>query len=1483
MNNEIKSRTTASGRPGKYRAEPLRADYRLCIGIDIGSTSSDFIVLDETGGIVISDYERTKGRPIETARAQLNRMFRQINPSEVTLAAVTGSAGRLFAKLLDVPFVNEVPAQAAAVCHLYPNLQQATIIEMGGQDSKLIFLTAEKNKGRVRDFELNTVCAAGTGSFLDQQAQRLGIDIEDQFGQLAMQSETVPRMAGRCSVFAKSDMIHLQQQATPTHDIIAGLCLALARNLKSNLGCGREFVKPIVFTGGVAANIGVVRALEQVLELGRDCLVVPKEHFFTGAIGAVLIAKNRMSDGCTNNKIALEKIDNYLAKHGATLEKAPRRQALAEPTMPPPRSRVYEHLLDATCGESTNGQSSGKTGLIEAYLGVDVGSISTNVAVIDEKRRVLAKAYLMTAGRPLEAIKQGLDMVAGKVAGKVKILAAATTGSGRYLTGDFIGADLVINEITAQAAGTAIVNPGVDTIFEIGGQDSKYISLENGVVVDFEMNHACAAGTGSFLEEQAQRLNINIDKEFARLAFESDAPVKLGERCTVFMESDLLSYQQQGAETKDLVAGLSYSIVANYLNRVVGRRKIGQNICFQGGTAFNKAVWSAFEQVTGKPIMVPDHHEVTGAIGAASIAAEYMKNLAAQQGAKPESKFRGFENLISTKYTVDSFTCEHCPNNCEIKKVQLPSAQPLYYGSRCDRYNLKKKSAKSKGFDAFEYRTQKLLEFSALNCAQNQINGDAKLKKRSKRDTTIGIPMSLVTWQLLPLFSQFFKAFGFDLVLSRQTDKQTIRDGVESVTAQPCFPVKVAYGHIAELIKKKVDYIFLPSIVSMTAAFPQNRRNQLCPYIQSFPYQIKTAFADKLGPTKILTSPVRLGEGQKLLRKSFYRLGAELGLSKTAVLKAIKKAFAAQRGFEQALKKKGAEILSALGPDQKLFVLVSRPYNGCDDGVNLQLPKKLTDLGVRTIPMDMLDLESAPLTDESLHRGIYWSYGQKILRAAEIIKKDPRLFAIYLSNFSCGPDSFLMTFFKDIMAAEPQKPCLQLEIDEHSADAGVITRLEAFLESLKNYKSGRLEKTPALKTALPKTHRPSRRKLYIPYMSDAAYAVAACFRRYGQPAEVMPLADEETLLCGRQFTTGKECLPCAITTGDMLKVIRSNDPDKVAFFMPGSSGPCRFGMYNCLHKLILKYTGAPDVPILSPNQDAGFYREFAQTIGGSTTTLMKDMWTATVGVDLLAKVILKLRPFAKDPRLAQAVYDHCVRRWIDAIQRAEKLSRLTKLMAALAADLAAVELNENIKKPKVGIVGEIYVRSHPFANMNIIARLEALGAACQLASLAEWVYYTNFTRSGLAWRRTDLRDFLTNITQNYLQHRIEKTLAKPLEEKFGPLAEEPIKHVIKLARPYLHPTFEGEAILSIGKTIEYYHHGVGGVVNVMPFSCMPSTVVNTQTMRVSADCDNMPILNLSFDGQEDSTLTTRLEAFVEQIAARQSALTTASDLLAARA
>ncbi|HMK65088.1 MAG TPA: acyl-CoA dehydratase activase, partial [Thermodesulfobacteriota bacterium] len=594
----------------------------LHLGMDIGSVSTNTVLLDEKGEVVKEDYRRTKGQPLETALGVFTEFLEEIPKDQLRSMAMTGTAGKKVADLLKVPFINEIIAQARAIEQYHPSVR--TIIEMGGEDSKLILLSAEPG-GRlvIQDFAMNTLCAAGTGSFLDQQAHRLGLTIEE-FSRLALKSETPPRIAGRCTVFAKTDMIHLQQEATPDYDIIAGLCFAVARNLKSNIAKGKSILRPVSFQGGVAANLGVRRAFAEVLELKEGDLIIPEHFFSMGAIGASLIVQEDPQAAFVF--AGLDPLKDYLENQ--TIE-ARRLEPL--------------FLRENYKQPFSLGAVPDQEGKIEAYLGVDVGSISTNVVVIDKDMRVLSKQYLMTAGRPLEAIRQGLAAAGKEVGDRVIIRGAGTTGSGRYLTGDFIGADVVRNEITAQATAAAAIDPEVDTIFEIGGQDSKYISLENGAIVDFMMNKVCAAGTGSFLEEQAEKLGISIREEFGALALDSQCPVRLGERCTVFMESDLVHHQQQGLDKQDLVSGLSYSIVENYLNKVVEDRRIGNRIFYQGATASNKGIVAAFEKVVGRPITVPEHNDVTGAIGVAILALR-EKNW-------EESRFKGFD-LAQSEYQI---------------------------------------------------------------------------------------------------------------------------------------------------------------------------------------------------------------------------------------------------------------------------------------------------------------------------------------------------------------------------------------------------------------------------------------------------------------------------------------------------------------------------------------------------------------------------------------------------------------------------------------------------------------------------------------------------------------------------------------------------------------------------------------------------------------------------------------------------------------
>jgi len=1395
----------------------MNAAGEYYLGIDVGSVSINTVVMNKNGDILEEHYTRAHGQPLSTAYGVLQEVLSNIPSSKIGGISLTGSGGKLLAELLDARFENEIIAQSKSIEHLYPQVK--TIIEIGGEDSKLIELEFDEQSQKIKisDFTMNSICAAGTGSFLDQQAHRLGLTVEE-FGRLALQSKNPPRIAGRCSVFAKTDMIHLQQVATPDYDIVAGLCRAVARNFKSTLGRGKSFAKPVSFQGGVAANLGMRKAFREVLSLSESELIIPQRFASMGAIGAVLLYLEDSSRAMQFQ--GLQKLEVYMASSSRKKTKG------LEPLAFTDRSNDGNH--------STPHVGSTLKRKTRAYLGVDVGSISTNVVIIDDQNRVLSKRYLMTAGRPLEAIKRGLREVGEEVENTVQVASVGTTGSGRYLTGDFIGADVIKNEITAQATAASVIDSRVDTIFEIGGQDSKYISLSNGTIIDFEMNKVCAAGTGSFLEEQAEKLGISIKKEFSNLALNAPCPVSLGERCTVFMESDLVHHQQMGADKADLIAGLSYSIALNYLNKVVGDRRIGNTIFFQGGTAFNLGVVAAFEKILNKKITVPPHHDVTGAIGAAILARE--------ENTTGKSAFKGFD-LSKRNYDLVSFECKKCPNRCEIKRLRIKGERPLLYGSRCERFEVKRKKKQQKRpLDLFAERDRLLHQALDENTASSP---DAP---------TIGIPRCLYFHELLPFFSSFLGKLGYQVILSDKTHKEIIHNGVEHVVSETCFPVKVAHGHILNLIEKGVQILFFPSIIEMTKIHPDINRSQVCPYVQALPYTLRSAFDFEKEGVELLSPVLYLGQGKQKVAKALHSLGKRLGKKTTVINHALEAAFKAQNDFYKSIQESGQAVLEQLAEEEVALVIVSRPYNGCDAGINLNLPRKINDLGIVSLPMDYLPLEKSGNVSE--WQKMYWKYGQRILAATHFIKSNPSLHALYLTNFGCGPDSFISHFFKDNMK---DTPYLTIEVDEHSSDVGIITRLEAFLDSLKNTRRKPL-KSSKTKTASSQTTPDRMRTIYIPNMSDHSYAVAAAFEACGLPASVLPESDEETLRWGRKLTSGKECYPCILTTGDIIKMTQSPefDPDRSAFFMVSGGGPCRFGQYNRFHRLVLDEMGFPQVPLLTPNQDAGLYKEMGDIGKGFS----KIAWRGVVSVDLLQKRLREIRPYEKNPGESEALYKKYLDKVFQALRRQEGTSTLLK---EAHSDFNRIALNGMERKPVIGIVGEIYIRSNRFGNEDLVGNIERLGCEVWLPPFTEWLFYTNYTTRRRSLRQGDYRDFISQFLTNELQKASEEKLSKIFHNSFKVPSEPHTEELIEKASPYLHPSFEGEAILSIGKAIDYVTKGAAGLINTMPFTCMPGTIVNALLKRCRENYNNIPLLNLAYDGQKDSNTKTRLEAFVYQV------------------
>ncbi|MGB7055297.1 MAG: acyl-CoA dehydratase activase [bacterium] len=1339
-------------------------------GIDIGSVSLKLAAF-ESKKLVRTLYIKHQGRPYNL----LLDILKQLSVDRLVL---TGQLVKPLTDILGALRINEVEATATGVVHFFPSVR--SIIEIGGEDSKLINI-----KNGIRDFASNTICAAGTGIFLDQQARRLCYDIEE-LGSVALQAENPARIAGRCSVFAKSDMIHLQQIGTKPDDLIAGLCLALARNFKSVIAKGKNIETPVAFVGGVAANRGMVKAFREILDIAPDGLIVPEHHNCIGAIGAVLAARETDPESTYRGH---EKLEKWLA-----LPKIVKR-------LPPldGKERLRPSIGARMPAKKTRG-----------YLGVDVGSISTNLVLIDERGDVLGRKYLWTRGRPIEVVLAGLAELKDEMGDKIEIAGAGTTGSGRYLIGEFIGADIIKNEITAQARATIQVDKEVDTIFEIGGQDSKFISLQNGTIIDFEMNKVCAAGTGSFLEEQAQILGVELN-DFGDLALNAKSPINLGERCTVFINSEVIHHQKDTNERENLLAGLGYSIVYNYLNRVVGDKKIGDTIYLQGGVAANRAVVSAFQQVLKKDVTVPSNYDVTGAIGIALIVRE--SNI-------PKTRFKGFD-LASKTYSARSFTCPDCSNECEINEITIYGEKPIHYGGRCGKYEEKEKQAKNNIPDLFKLRN------------------DIFFRTENLEGTEIGVPRCLIMYELFPFFYEFLKQLGFKPVLSEPTTRKTIERGAELSVADTCLPVKVALGQIQDLMDRNIKRFFIPSVITMPPQDEIFPRSYVCPYVQSTPYFARAIFGKDI---QVHAPYLHFDRGTSGIEESLVRFGKEFGKSKREIKNAISKASAYWADVQKEIRELGSRVLNDL--KDLAFVVCSRPYNGYDLGMNLNLPKKFRDLGILAIPVDFLGLEYKSIQED--FSNMYWHYGQRILAAAEEIRKDERLFPVYLSNFACGPDSFLTRFFKEKLG---QKPFLLMEIDEHSGDAGFITRGEAFLDSIKGAR-----KTGESRRICSRSEIKEGRKIYVPYMCDGARALVSAMKYGGIDAEVLPPPDEQSVNIGRQYTSGRECIPAIITAGDMVKKINSNGflPERSGFFMAQGSGPCRFGQYYRLHRIILDDLGFSDIPIYAPNQGPSLFDD----LGPMGIKFLTSVWDGISAVDALEARARMIRPYEKNRGETNLIYQRALDKVCRSVQSGQSIVPFLK---EVRKAFDSIQVNHT-KKPRIGIVGEIYVRSQPFSNNFVIDKLEELGCEVAMPSIGEWFLYLNFTRvRNCRWFKQYRRVIFTKLFDKYMKYR-QKKIFKTLG--LGPEAS--VLKVLDHAGAYVHSTLEGEAVMTVGKTVDFAEENFSGVINVMPFTCMPGNTVTTLYKKVKEDFPDFPLFNLSVDGLDHAVDAMRLETFVNQ-------------------
>ncbi len=1247
------------------------------LGIDIGALAVKIAWADEVCNFH-TRYRFHKGHPEKI----LSEMLSEFGiTSEST--AITGSGGRKTSEKIGALYVDPAVCLIAAAGS---SEGIRHIMDIGGGSLSIVDLDSE---GRFSGFRSNSLCAAGTGSFLDEQAVRMKLSLEEMAKERDIAEP--PRIAARCAVFAKSDLIHRQQEGFTIPEMWSGLCRGMVSTALSTLFRGRRPVGKILLAGGVAKNHEVVRWLKS--ELSAELILPEKPETFS-AVGAAEASK-KSPHKADFSKLGEENSDSC----------EPRRDQLSLDLSKYPSFECKESYLEDETEVRIHAPLQGKVA-----VGLDIGSTSTKAAILDVNGFVLADLYRRTAGDPILATKKIFASIerAAKES-PIEIAGVATTGSGRKMIGSIIGADRIINEITAHVSGAVADDPDVETIFEIGGQDAKFISLKEGVPHDSNMNYVCAAGTGSFVEEQAGKLGFKLT-EIGDSVMGTKPPFST-DRCTVFMEQDVHALIRQGYERREVMGSVLCSVVQNYLNRVVGRHPFSKKkICFMGATARNKGLVAAFEKLVGAPISVSPYCHVMGAYGVARIALNeiLLKN--------EKSEFVGLER-VQGPVELKRDICELCANKCSITFALVgenaTAENAPSWGYLCGREPDEKGVRVNHNFDLFRQRDRiwrKSGETTSL----------------PKNAPVVGIPRTLLMYSYLPMWRRFFGELGIRVVLSRPSSDKTLAIAEEFISSDYCYPVKLAHGHVRDLAANSdVQKIFFPYMVQGEPHDDKFARSVFCPYNISFPSIAKTAGLENPEGKEIISAVVNLQyKTETIVRDLMDGIGKSFNLKKDDVKRAWLLAVEEQKKFVTDLEKIGAAALAKLEKDgSRGVVLLGRSYNVCDLGANLNLPQKIADLGLLAFTVDMLPLSHIRI--DPLFKNMYWKYGRKMLQAATLVAKHDKMHAVFMTNFSCGPDSFLQSYVEKIMRG---KPMLMLEMDEHSADAGYITRLEAFRDVICRGKSipatfhsgevGNPEKplNPCLQhagmTAVSENHLASAseknvRTIWLPPMHPyGAPLLAAAMRSKGMPARALPSETLETFEMAKRYCRGTECVPAPSTIGAFLAMLKKSDaPERECFFMPTAKGPCRFGQYHALHRMILDEAGYKNTPIESWDDGTGDF--------GLDLDTSKRIYSTILSSDLLYKARCRLRPYAHDRISFDSLMEEQIEFMSEKIERGENIDNA---LGQVASVLSKVKISRE-RKPLVGIVGEIYVRVNTFTNGKLIETVEAAGGEAWLSPL----------------------------------------------------------------------------------------------------------------------------------------------------------------------
>ena len=1425
------------------------AVQRLFVGIDVGSTTTKIVAINpDNNKILFSNYKRhnaAQAQSVHDALSMLNEHF----PDALIRIALTGSGAKRLAESLGVCYIQEVVANSIALEDHYDNV--GTAIELGGQDAKMIFFGRDEstNALTVADMRMNGSCAGGTGAFIDEIAAILKVPIEE-FNDLAAQGSCIYDISGRCGVYAKTDIQPLLNQGISKPDLALSSFHAIAKQTIGGLAQGLDIKKPVVFEGGpLTFNPELVQVFAQRLNLLPEETLCPEHPEIMIAFGAALSLEKMFASSTSWRRPSrlLDLLsDETLQSSLHTSQDAP----VFFDSQEEYDAFVKRHQLpECTHFQPQAGQ------IVHAYLGIDSGSTTTKFVLIDEDENILDFFYAPNEGEPLAVAKAALKAVRDRcraAGATLDIIAAGATGYGELLFSKAFSTECHVVETVAHARAADKYVSDATFILDIGGQDMKAIWIDNGIITNIVVNEACSSGCGSFLENFASSLHIPVE-EIAHAAFSSQHPAALGSRCTVFMNSSIVTEQRNGKQSEDIMAGLCRSIIENVFTKVIrisNLDSLGNKIVVQGGTFQNDAVLRAMEQYTGREVVRAPYPGIMGAIGAALITKERF------HARQMERTFIGLDAIEDFSYTQESNSpCPFCANHCKRTIVRFSNGSSWVTNNRCERGEILGDPHEEAVREKLKATTRTREQVPNLFRTRQQLlfKDYPYTAAAPDKEVTIGLPRVLSYWETMPFWTTFWRSLGFKIKISDLSTRKIYEDGLSAVTSDTvCFPAKLVHGHLRNLAEKGADRIFMPSITTVTSENTEETSESMCAIVKGYPIVIRNSDNPEKRWQIPFDAPLfhwyKKEDRDKqltLYMEKTFRITPE------QTRQAIQNADAAQNQFHTELKQAGQAVLDDVtARGTYAVVLASRPYQN-DALVNHDLPEMFTSFGIPVLTAD--SLPGTDQVDLSMSRlDIVNNYHARMLSSAILAARSPHLEYVQIVSFGCGHDAYLSDEIIRLMKEISGKTPLILKLDESDIQGPLRIRVRSFVETI----TMRREQDPdliihELEDPYPVKFTKKSRKEKVVLVPNTSHAfcriMSAAICSQHIKAEPLDIGREEAIRLGKQYVHNDICFPCQIVIGEALAALRSGkyDDKEVAIGMGKYIGDCRLTHYSALLRKALDDAGYSHVPILT-NDDVDYHNMhpgFRMSLGSAVRLAF-----ALPVIDVLEELLRKIRPYEKVPGSTTQAFEQGMDAVVEGLQNHGVAGIRSGFKKAIDL-MKNVAYDRTIPRPRVLIVGEYLLNFHPGANHDIEDYLEHNGFEIIEARMSDVIQKSYFYLDAQIkeyklkkpWMK---KTWLATVDKVFdMAHDMTDAIARahPL---YTPACRMP--DLVKDSDPIIHHTFDaGEGVLIPGEILHHAKNGCRSFVILQPFGCLPNHVVgrgiSKQLKEMYPDAQILPL------------------------------------------